>query len=244
MAWKLAYHANCWGPLGGDAVGVTSISKLAYRTFGDMAQAARDIAAAGYTGIEIFDGNVVDGETDGYRSIRRILDETGLQLVSLYSGGNFIFADILDGRLRCGAGIALAKQDRMRDDAMKALTPMASRPGWCFSAPNPQRPGRSRRAGHRQSRDRHLSKARQFAQAACLLWNKERMTSAGRGGDPLTAMMPTRIERALPDARSVPVDVYGFVGCPGLEVSGSCSGFPIRLPPESTLRASCFTRST
>ena len=35
-AWKLAYHANCWGPLGGDAVGVTSIGQLAYRTFGDM----------------------------------------------------------------------------------------------------------------------------------------------------------------------------------------------------------------
>ena len=32
--WKLAYHANCWGPLGGDAVGVTSITQLAYRTFG------------------------------------------------------------------------------------------------------------------------------------------------------------------------------------------------------------------
>ena len=41
--WKLAYHANCWGPLGGDAVGVTSISGLAYRTFGDMDRAARDI---------------------------------------------------------------------------------------------------------------------------------------------------------------------------------------------------------
>ena len=37
-AWKLAYHANCWGPLGGDAVGVTSINRLAYRTFGDMAR--------------------------------------------------------------------------------------------------------------------------------------------------------------------------------------------------------------
>ena len=33
---KLAYHANCWGPLGGDAVGVTSIAQLTYRTFGDM----------------------------------------------------------------------------------------------------------------------------------------------------------------------------------------------------------------
>ena len=51
--WKLAYHANCWGSLGGDAVGVTSISRLGYRTFGDMDRAARDIAEAGYDGIEL-----------------------------------------------------------------------------------------------------------------------------------------------------------------------------------------------
>lgn len=111
MAWKLAYHANCWGPLGGDAVGVTSISRLAYRTFGDMAQAARDIAAAGYTGIEIFDGNVLDGESDGFRAVRRILDETGLSLVAVYSGGNFIFADILDEELARVAKAADAARD-------------------------------------------------------------------------------------------------------------------------------------
>lgn len=99
MAWKLAYHANCWGPLGGDAVGVTSIGRLAYRTFGDMSQAARDIAAAGYEGIEVFDGNVLDGEADGYGAMRRILAETKLALVALYSGGNFIFPDILPEEL-------------------------------------------------------------------------------------------------------------------------------------------------
>jgi inosose dehydratase len=91
----LAYHANCWGPLGGDAVGVTSITRLAYRTFGDMEKAAREIAEAGYEGIEFFDGNVVDGEGDGYAAMRRILDRSGLRLVALYSGCNFIFADIL-----------------------------------------------------------------------------------------------------------------------------------------------------
>ena len=45
--FKLAYHANCWGSLGGDAVGVTSITNLAYRTFGDMRRAFADIASAG-----------------------------------------------------------------------------------------------------------------------------------------------------------------------------------------------------
>src|SRR5947209_17671703 len=94
--WKLAYQANCWGPLGGDAVGVTSISRLAYKTFGDMGQAARDIAEAGYHGIEFFDGNVLDDEATGFATVRALLAETGLALTALYSGANFIFADILD----------------------------------------------------------------------------------------------------------------------------------------------------
>jgi inosose dehydratase len=97
--WKLAYHANCWGPLGGDAVGVTSITRLTYRTFGDMATAAREISAAGYTGIEFFDGNVLDDEDDNYALTRRILGETGLQLTAIYSGCNFIFGDILEEEL-------------------------------------------------------------------------------------------------------------------------------------------------
>ncbi len=97
--WRLAYHANCWGALGGNAVGVTSITQLTYRTFGDMAQAARDIAAAGYEGIEFFDGNVLDHEADGFRSMRTILDDARLKLVAIYSGANFIFGEILDEEL-------------------------------------------------------------------------------------------------------------------------------------------------
>ncbi|MBB4000287.1 sugar phosphate isomerase/epimerase family protein [Aureimonas pseudogalii] len=98
-AWKMAYHANCWGPLGGDAVGVTSIGRLAYRTFGDMERAAREIAAAGYEGIEFFDGNVLDDAGEPSEDVRRILSATGLDLVAVYSGANFIFADILDEEL-------------------------------------------------------------------------------------------------------------------------------------------------
>ncbi len=97
--WRYAYHANCWGPLGGNAVGVTSVAQLTYRTFGDMALAAREIAAAGYEGIELFDGNVLDGEARDHAALRAVLDETGLQLVAVYSGANFIFGDILDEEL-------------------------------------------------------------------------------------------------------------------------------------------------
>ena len=97
--WKMAYHANCWGPLGGDAVGVTSITKLSYRTFGDMGRAAREIAEAGYEGIEFFDGNVLDGAGENFAELRTILDEARLALVAVYSGGNFIFADVLEEEL-------------------------------------------------------------------------------------------------------------------------------------------------
>lgn len=96
MAVRLAYHANCWGPLGGNAVGVTSITQLTYRTFADMDRAFTDIALAGYEGVEIFDGNLLD---ESPAVLRRKLESAGLELVSTYSGGNFIFPDILSEEL-------------------------------------------------------------------------------------------------------------------------------------------------
>lgn len=95
-AWKLAYHANCWGGLGGDAVGVTSITQLAYRTFGDMDRACADIAAAGYAGVELFDGNLLEYSA---AEMRKLLADNGLELVATYAGGNFIFDDILPEEL-------------------------------------------------------------------------------------------------------------------------------------------------
>lgn len=94
--WRLAYHANCWGALGGNAVGVTSITQLSYRTFGEMDRAFADIAAAGYEGVEVFDGNLLDVPAAG---MRRLLADAGLTLVATYAGGNFIFDDILPEEL-------------------------------------------------------------------------------------------------------------------------------------------------
>ena len=93
-AWKKAYHANCWGTLGGNAVGVTSITQLTYRTFGDMEEAIADIAEAGYSGTELFDGNLLDYE-DRLKDLKAVLTRTKIRLVAVYSGGNFIFDDIL-----------------------------------------------------------------------------------------------------------------------------------------------------
>jgi len=94
--FKLAYHANCWGDLGGNAVGVTSITQLTYRTFGDMRRAFSDIAAAGYAGVELFDGNLLDFSAS---EMRALLADNGLSLVAAYSGENFIFDDVLPEEL-------------------------------------------------------------------------------------------------------------------------------------------------
>ena len=110
MVWKKVYHANCWGALGGNAVGVTSITQLTYRTFGDMEQAIREIGEAGYTGVELFDGNLLDYENDQKR-LKSVLSSSGVKLLATYAGGNFIFDDILDeelARVERGARLAAA----------------------------------------------------------------------------------------------------------------------------------------
>ncbi len=95
MANKKAYHANCWGALGGDAVGVTSIAQLTYRTFGDMERAINEIAASGYEGTEIFDANLLDYAAGAFKGLKSVLRNAGIELVAAYSGANFIFDDIL-----------------------------------------------------------------------------------------------------------------------------------------------------
>src|SRR3954453_21447470 len=97
-AWSFGYQANCWGPLGGDAVGVTSIARLTYRTLADMATAFREIGEVGDAGVELFDGILLDHE-GRMREFRRLLDDGGLKLVAAYSGGNLIFPAILDEEL-------------------------------------------------------------------------------------------------------------------------------------------------
>jgi inosose dehydratase len=106
--WNKAYHANCWGALGGAPVGVTSIKDLYYRTFGDMNRAISDIGAAGYKGIELFDGNLLDYEGK-IGELRNQLADAGLNFLAVYSGGNFIFPEILPEelwRIRKGADLA------------------------------------------------------------------------------------------------------------------------------------------
>jgi inosose dehydratase len=73
-----------------------------------MVRAVEDIASAGYEGLEMFDGNVADF-ADRPEELHRLLQDHGLELVSVYSGGNFIYDEILDEELdRVGKAAELA----------------------------------------------------------------------------------------------------------------------------------------
>jgi inosose dehydratase len=95
---KLSYHTITWGGVVGHPVGVTSVKDLFYLANGATEPALRDVAAAGYAGVELFDGNLIEyeGRPD---DLRQLLGETGLQLVAVYSGANFIFGEILEEEL-------------------------------------------------------------------------------------------------------------------------------------------------
>lgn len=100
---KLAYQTNTWGGVVGHPAGVTSVKDLYYLTPGSMEDALRDIAAAGYAGFELFDGNLMQyarREADFRAAIG------SLQFVGVYSGANFIFDDILEEELSKIAGVA------------------------------------------------------------------------------------------------------------------------------------------
>ena len=51
---RLGHQANSWGGVVGHPVGVTSIKDLFYLTPGDTLATVREVAAAGYDGIELF----------------------------------------------------------------------------------------------------------------------------------------------------------------------------------------------
>ncbi len=95
---KLGYQTNTWGGVVGHPAGVTSVKDLFYLAPGSTEQALREIAAAGYQGFELFDGNLAAYETrkDAFRSLLR---ETGLQFLAVYSGANFIYPEVLPDEL-------------------------------------------------------------------------------------------------------------------------------------------------
>ena len=92
---SIGYQTVCWGGVVGHAAGVTSVKDLYYLAYGSDELALREIAAAGYDGFEIFDGNLQRyiGDPAPFEGWMRA---TGLQLVAVYTGANFIYEDILE----------------------------------------------------------------------------------------------------------------------------------------------------
>src|SRR3954470_12923556 len=105
---RLGYHSITWGGVVGDATGVTSVKDLFYKANGDPLRAIADIGSAGYSGTEMFDGNVA-AFADQPDELRGALEAAGVELVSVYTGANFIYGDILpDNRPRVRRAAELA----------------------------------------------------------------------------------------------------------------------------------------
>lgn len=105
---KLAYEANAWGGVVGTPGAVTDIPTGFYLTPGDIEPTLQAIASSGFTGVELFDGNLLplDGDLPGFRSV---IADHGLALTGVYSGGHFIYRDAHDDEYaRFERSIALA----------------------------------------------------------------------------------------------------------------------------------------
>lgn len=102
---KLAYQTNTWGGVFGHPAGVTSVKDLYYLTNGSTEEALRDIAAAGYAGFELFDGNLMQ-YAGREEELRALMAELGLTLVGVYSGANFIYPGIFEEELFKIRGVA------------------------------------------------------------------------------------------------------------------------------------------
>jgi inosose dehydratase len=107
---KFAYQVNSWGGVVGTPGAVTDIGSGFYVTPGDPAAAIAAIAAAGFSGIEIFDGNLLS-LTQGKDAFLGLLDANGVALVGVYSGGHFIYPDAHEDELaRFDRSIAVAAE--------------------------------------------------------------------------------------------------------------------------------------
>lgn len=106
---KLSHVANCRGVIG-QAGGVTSIKDLFYEAVDDAETAIREISSAGYSGIEMFDGDVLSFP-GGVEALRSSLERSGLVLTAVYVGANFIYPQIFEEELwRIRQGIEAAQK--------------------------------------------------------------------------------------------------------------------------------------
>jgi inosose dehydratase len=102
---KLAFHTNLWGGVFGHPAGVTSVKDLYYLSNDSTETAMRDIAAAGFRGFELFDGNLMQ-YANRQDELRGLMEELDLTMVAVYTGANFIYPDIFEEELFKIRGVA------------------------------------------------------------------------------------------------------------------------------------------
>lgn len=95
---KIGYSTITWGGVVGHPAGVTSVKDLFYRTNGNTLDALGDISSVGYQGTELFDGNLAEFQ-DRPDVLLGALKLAKLELVSVYTGANFIYDEILEDEL-------------------------------------------------------------------------------------------------------------------------------------------------
>ncbi len=95
---KFAYEANAWGGVVGTPGAVTNLGSGFYVTPGDVHHTIEAIAAAGYTGIELFDGNLLPFE-ESIDDFASIVQANGLEIAGVYTGGQFIYPDAHEDEL-------------------------------------------------------------------------------------------------------------------------------------------------
>ncbi|PLR82496.1 sugar phosphate isomerase [Bacillus canaveralius] len=95
---KFSYQTNTWGGVVGHPAGVTSVKDLYYLANGSTEEALRDISETGYKGFEIFDGNLMQYKGKE-QEFKEFISSRSLEFIGVYTGGNFIFDDILEEEL-------------------------------------------------------------------------------------------------------------------------------------------------
>ena len=95
---KFAYEANAWGGVVGTPGAVTDLGSGFYETPGDVKRTLELIAQAGFSGVELFDGNLLPFENSS-EEFAEAVHASGLEVTGVYSGGHFIYPDAHEDEL-------------------------------------------------------------------------------------------------------------------------------------------------
>lgn len=95
---KVGYMTNGFGPLVGDAAGVTSVKDIRYLTMGNDEEFVAHIADAGFRYIEVLEGNLTK-YADRLSELKEMLEKYQIGMMSVCVGANFIYKDALDDEM-------------------------------------------------------------------------------------------------------------------------------------------------